>query len=75
MAGPRNSGDGNGPTLLALFALIAVALGLVGLSAMVLPQILGFAVVICGFVVIGLLQYVVWGRWLPRDPVDDDDDV
>ena len=65
----------NGPTLLALCALIGVALGLIGLTALVLPQILGFVVVVCGFIAFGLLQYLVWGRWLPRHPVDDDDDA
>ena len=64
----------DGPTLLALFALIGMALGLIGLTAIVLPQILGFAAVVCGFIAFGLLQYLVWGRWMPRDRIDDDDD-
>jgi len=64
---------GNGPTFLALAGLLAAAAGLIALTAMVLPQILAFVLVGFGFIILGLLQYLVWGRWMTRTPVDDDE--
>ena len=39
----------NAPTILALLALLAVGAGLLGLTALVLPQAFGFLAVIIGF--------------------------
>lgn len=74
MADSRNPAGGDGPTLLALFGLLLAAFALIGLAGLVLPQILGFAIVVGGFIIFGILQYLLWGRWLPRDRIDDDDD-
>lgn len=65
----------NGPTFLALFALIGIAVGLIALTTLVLPQIAGFAIVICGFVLLGVLQYMIWGYWMGRPSQEDDPDA
>lgn len=63
----------NGPTILALLALMAMAVGLLFLSALVLPQLFGFAVVVVGFFVFIAFHYVVWGWWLSKISADDED--
>lgn len=65
----------DGPTFLALFAILGLAAGLLGLTALVLPQVMGFAIVLCGFVLLGTLQYLIWGRWISREPYEDDPDA
>jgi hypothetical protein len=65
----------NGPTFLALIALIGAAVGLIALTTLVLPQVAGFALVISGFVILGTLQYLIWGRWISRVPQEDDPDA
>lgn len=54
----------NSATFAALSVLIAVALGLVALFALVLPQVLWMVLVIIGLGLSIGLHYVVWGRWL-----------
>ncbi len=51
-------------TYTALLGLMLMALGLLALSAMVLPQILGIVAVISGFVVFVAFHYLVWGHWM-----------
>lgn len=51
-------------TYTALVGLVLMALGLLALSAMVLPQILGIVGVISGFVVFVAFHYLVWGHWM-----------
>ncbi|MGE3316271.1 MAG: hypothetical protein AB7O26_14230 [Planctomycetaceae bacterium] len=65
----------NGPTFLALFALIGIVVGLNALTALVLPQIAAFSMVICGFVLLGTLQYMIWGYWMGRPSREDDPDA
>jgi hypothetical protein len=71
--GPRR--QNNGPTFLALFALIGIAIALIALTALVLPQVAGFAAVIFGFVILGMLQYLIWGRWIRPVPQEDEQDA
>lgn len=61
-------------TLLALLALLVVAACLLLLAAMVIPRVLGILVVVFGFFLFGLFHYIVWGRWMSKLPVDDEDD-
>jgi len=63
---PANPGHGNGPTLLALLALLVMAWLLLLLIAMVLPQILGLVVVVGGLASFMALNYLLWGHWLSR---------
>ncbi|RMG40922.1 MAG: hypothetical protein D6725_02405 [Planctomycetota bacterium] len=53
-------------TYTALVGLLLMALGLVGLSAMVLPQIVQIVGVIIGFVVFVAVHYFTWGVWMCR---------
>jgi hypothetical protein len=62
----------NVPTILALLGLLAVGGGLLGLSALVLPQVLGLLAVIFGFFAFGAIHYLLWGWWLRPVPVEDD---
>ena len=66
---PRNSptiGQANVATAIALFGLILISAALLGLMAMVLPQLLGIVVVFLVFLVPAAFHYVVWGWWLSQ---------
>ena len=62
----------NAPTILALLALLAVGAGLLGLTALVMPQAFGFLAVIVGFFAFGAINYLIWGWWLQPITIDDD---
>lgn len=62
----------NAPTILALLALLATGAGLLGLTALVLPQAFGFLAVIVGFFAFGAINYLIWGWWLQPITIDDD---
>lgn len=51
-------------TWVALISLIVVAVGLLGLVAMVAPHVLGIVLIVFAFVGFGALHYLVWGWWL-----------
>lgn len=62
----KRSKDQNAATIFALFVVIAIALGFIGLVSMVLPQVWYLIAVggfFCGFIA---LHYFTWGRWLTR---------
>jgi hypothetical protein len=69
MSGPAQS---NVPTVLALLALLAAGIGLLGLTALVMPQAFGFLAVIVGFFAFGAINYLIWGWWLQPLPVEDE---
>jgi hypothetical protein len=71
MSGQRQTS--NIPTLLAFMALVAAGLGLLFLSALVLPQLFGLAVVVAGFFLFVAFHYVVWGWWVSKLPGEDDE--
>jgi len=62
----------NVPTVLALLGLLGVAGGLLGLTALVLPQVFGFLAVVVGFFAFGAIHYLLWGWWMRPIPIDDD---
>ncbi|MBM80883.1 MAG: hypothetical protein CMJ78_09850 [Planctomycetaceae bacterium] len=69
----------NASTLVALVGVLFVSLCMIGISALVMPQIAAILLVFCGFVFVGVLHYVTWGRWLTRKlreshEFDDDED-
>lgn len=76
---PRRSRDHRPPppsgagTALALIALLFIVAGLVVLVGVVLPQALWLVVVVFGFVFIGILHYLTWGRMM-RNPYEDEED-
>jgi hypothetical protein len=64
---------GNAATFLALFVLIGFCIGLIVLSALVLPQMLGLVLVIFGFSLFVAFHYLVWGWWMARLRPNDDE--
>lgn len=56
-----------------LFGLLVLAVSLLGLMALVAPQVFGVVLVIAGFVSFGALHYLVWGWWL-RPKLSEHDD-
>lgn len=69
----RSSQQANSATFAALFGLGLVTFGLLGMVAMVLPQVAGLVFVFAGAVGFFALHYVVWGWWLPRMMRQDED--
>ena len=65
----------NAATFLALFGLMALAAGLMFLTAMVLPQIFFLGLVVVGFVMSIAFHYLLWGWWLSKGTQPDDDDT
>ena len=72
---PKSNADRNAATLLALIALMGVAIGLLFLTGIILPQAFGVVAVVCGLFFIGAFHYVVWGWWLPKMLPKDEDDA
>jgi hypothetical protein len=71
MSGPAQS---NAPTILALLGLLAVGAGLLGLVALVLPQVFGLLAVVLGFFAFGAIHYLLWGWWMHPLPIKEDTD-
>ena len=71
MSGPAQS---NAPTILALLGLLGIAAGLLGLTALVLPQVFGLLAVVVGFFAFGAIHYLLWGWWLRPIPIEDETD-
>jgi hypothetical protein len=65
----RNSPSGsqsNAATAIALLGLLLISAALLGLMALVLPQLLGILIVILIFAVPAAFHYLVWGWWLSQ---------
>ena len=60
-------------TLVALLFLVAMAIGLIFLVALVMPQVLGFVVVGAGFFLFCAFHYLVWGWWFRPRMIEDED--
>lgn len=54
--------------------MLAVTGCLIGLGALVLPQIFGLIAVVFGIISFCALHYVLWGWWLNSMPSDEDDE-
>ena len=54
----------NSATFAALAMLLLISTGLLGLIALVLPQVLWLVVIGIGLGLSVVLQYLIWGRWL-----------
>jgi hypothetical protein len=63
----RNTG-----TFVALIGLALASLFLIGLSALVFPQVLGIVIVVGVFFGAVAFHYVAWGWWLPKVLKDPD---
>lgn len=57
-----------------LAGLLMIALFLLALAAMIMPQVAGLIIVVLGFAGAITLHYFVWGRWLSRLPPPPEDD-
>ena len=66
-----SSSQSNAATAIALFGLVLLAAAMLGLMALVLPQLLGILVVILIFAVPAAFHYLVWGWWLSQMRDDD----
>jgi hypothetical protein len=65
----RNSssnGQSNAATAIALVGLLLISAALLGLMALVLPQLLGILIVILIFAVPAAFHYLIWGWWLSQ---------
>jgi hypothetical protein len=65
----RNSPSGsqsNAATAIALLGLLLISALLLGLMALVLPQVLGVLAVILIFALPAAIHYLVWGWWLSQ---------
>lgn len=73
----RSKNEADQRTLIALLMLVFVSLLLLGLTALVMPALLGVVLVVGGMLIFGSAHYILWGWWLPRylsrhpDPDDD----
>lgn len=59
-------------TFLALLVLIVLAVGLLFLTALVMPQVVGIVIVVFAFFLFGTFHYVVWGWWLSGRSTSDE---
>lgn len=69
------SNQSSAATLLALFGLLLIGGGLLGLTALVLPFVWGFVIVAMLFIVPIAFHYLVWGWWMSQmkdEPPDDE---
>jgi len=64
----------NAGTILALLGLLVIAMGLIVLCAMVLPQIFGLVAVVLGLFCFGSLHYLLWGWWMTGGHRQDNDE-
>ena len=75
MPPPSNSQhEQNAATFAALFGLLIACGSLLGLAALVIPDILFVMLVLAGVAGLGALQYVLWGWRLDRFRAADDDE-
>lgn len=75
MPPPSNSQhERNAATFAALFGLLVACGALLGLAALVIPDILFVMLVLAGVTGLGALQYVLWGWRLDRFRVADDEE-
>ena len=72
MSRPQQS---DAPTILALLGLLAIAGMLLGLVALVLPQVFGLLAVVVDFFAFGAIHYLLWGWWLRPVHIEDDPDA
>lgn len=56
--------ESNAATWIALFGMLVLGGLLMGLTAMVMPNVLGIVGLVFGAAIFGMIHYVTWGRWL-----------
>jgi uncharacterized membrane protein YqjE len=68
-----DSSKRNVATAIAAAGMLICGGGLLGLVALVIPDVIWVVAVVAGMGVIGALQYVVWGWKLDKHRIHDDD--
>jgi Flp pilus assembly protein TadB len=63
---PTTRNHSNAGTAIALAGLIFMSVAILGLMALVLPQLLGVLLVILIFAVPAAFHYLIWGWWLSQ---------
>ena len=72
---PVTRNESNAGTAIAMVAMVFVSAAMLGLMALVLPQLLGVLLVILIFAVPAVFHYLIWGWWLSQArPTDAEDD-
>jgi hypothetical protein len=72
---PSRKPQSNANTAIALFGLLLISGGILGLMSLVLPQVAGLLlVVLLVFVVPMALHYIVWGWWLSQMKESEDEE-
>lgn len=51
-------------TIIAMFGVLVIGGFMIGLTAMVMPNVLGLVIVVFVAAVFFMLHYLTWGRWL-----------
>ncbi len=74
MADRPSDDQRNSATFGALAMLLLISAGLLGLVAIVLPQVLWLVVIAIGLGLSVVLHYFVWGRWLSAKLHAEDDE-
>ena len=72
---PRTKKQSNLGTMIGLMAVLLGGGMFIGLTALVMPSVLGLVVVVFAAAFFFLLHYMTWGRWLMnrRRIIDDDE--
>ena len=60
----KSKSEADQRTYIALVAIIVIAHSLLGVMALVLPQLFGVVLVVGGIGWFAAMHYVVWGWWL-----------
>ena len=71
---PSEQQKRNMATAAAMAGLALGGMALLGLMALVIPDIVWVVAVFAGLMVIGAIQYVLWGWRLDRYRISDDDE-
>ncbi len=62
----------NAGTMVALCGLVLLSLGMIAFMALVLPQVLGVAIVVGMFFGAVAFHYLVWGWWMSAQRPPDE---
>ena len=73
MADRPSDDQRNSATFAAMMMLLLISAGLLGLVAIVLPQVLWLVVIAIALGLSVALQYLIWGRWLMSTLRDEEE--
>ena len=71
---PTTRNQSNAGTAIALGGLFLMSAAMLGLMALVLPQLLGVVLVILIFAVPAAFHYLIWGWWLSQSRQAESED-